>query len=348
MRDTMRENLRHLMQCSLARALGTTAILFAAVIFPSTSRARDLVLAEPVHYVGFLPIYVAQKKGYFADEGINLQVLTMEGPAMIPSVVSGRAFGLTASVDRNAQAKAGGREVKAVVDLNARANIYLMARRDLMPVSGDLPSFLRGKRIAVTLFGGTPNNMLRYLLTQWKLDPRKDVTLVEVNSQAIVLITVGANQAEVGVSAEPFISQGIGKGIWGQPIYAARDLGPYADTAISVNGDSIRSEPQLVKGLVKAVMRGLVYTNDHRSEMLEFARAEFPTASQEDLEASLARAFADHIYSTDGFITPQAWAMGEAVVRQAGILKQDVGYDDVIDMQFVKAVQQELGMKSAP
>jgi NitT/TauT family transport system substrate-binding protein len=342
------DNLRHLMQCLLARVLGATAILFAVAMFPPDSDARDLVLAEPVHYVGFLPIYVAQKKGYFKDEGINLQILTMEGPAMIPSVVAGRAFALTASVDRNAQAKVGGREVKAVVDLNARANIYLMARKDLMPVSEDLPSFLRGKRIAVTLFGGTPNNMLRYLLTRWKLDPRKDVTLVEVNSQAIVAITVGANQAEVGVSAEPFISQGIRKGIWGEPIYAAKDLGSYADTAISVNGESVRSGPLLVKSLVKAVMRGLVYTNEHRSEMLEFASAEFPSASREDLEASLTRAFADQIYSTDGFITPQAWTMGEAVVRQAGILKQDVGYDDVIDMQFVRRVQQELQLKSSP
>lgn len=340
--------MRQLMEFSLARALCIASVLSAPTIFPSWGHARDLVLAEPVHYVGFLPVYVAQKKGYFKDEGIDLRISTMDGPTMIPAVVSGQAFGLTASVDRNAQAKVAGKEVKAVVNLNARANIYLMARKDLMPVQGDLANFLKGKRIAVTAFGGTPNNMLRYLLTQWKLDPRRDVTLVEVNSQPVVLVTVGANQAEVGVSAEPFISQGVRKGTWGQPIYAAKDLGPYADTAISVNGDTIRKEPQVVRGLVKAVMRGLIYTNNHRSEMVEFAKAEFPTASQEDLEASLERAFADQIYSADGFIPPAAWTMGEAVVRQAGILKQDVGYDDVIDMQFVKAVQSELHLKPTP
>jgi NitT/TauT family transport system substrate-binding protein len=79
--------------------------------------------------------------------------------------------------------------------------------------------------------------------------------------------------------------------------------------------------------------------------MLPFAVAEFPTASRDDLQASLARTFADQVYSTDGFIPPQAWTTGEAVVRQAGILKQPVGYDDVIDMQFVKDVQKELNIK---
>ncbi|HEY4404498.1 MAG TPA: ABC transporter substrate-binding protein [Xanthobacteraceae bacterium] len=337
--------MRRLIQPSLARVLCALPALATLAVFPCSSQARDVVLAEPVHYVGFLPIYVAQKKGYFKDEGIDLQISTMDGAAMIPSVVSGQAFGLTASVDRNAQAKVGGKEVKAVVNLNGRANIYLMARKDLMPMQGDIASFLKGKRIAVTAFGGTPNNMLRYLLTQWKLEPGKDVTLVEVNSQPVVLVTVGANQADVGVSAEPFISQGVGKGVWGQPIYAAKDLGPYADTAISVSGDSIRKEPALVRGLVKAVMRGLVYTNGHAAEMVDFARAEFPTASREDLQASLDRTFADHVYSTDGFIPPEAWTTGEAVVRQAGILKQAVGYDEVIDMQFVKDVQKELNSK---
>jgi NitT/TauT family transport system substrate-binding protein len=332
-------------QAYFARTLCAVSALATLAVFPSASRARDMVLAEPVHYVGFLPIYVAQKKGYFKDEGIDLQISTMDGAAMIPSVVSGQAFGLTASVDRNAQAKVAGKEVKAVVNLNGRANIYLMARKDLMPVSGDIASFLKGKRIAVTAFGGTPNNMLRYLLTQWKLEPGKDVTLVEVNSQPVVLVTVGANQADVGVSAEPFISQGVGKGIWGQPIYAAKDLGPYADTAISVSGDNIRKEPALVRGLVKAVMRGLIYTNSHAAEMVDFAKAEFPTASRDDLQASLDRTFADQVYSTDGFIPPEAWTTGEAVVRQAGILKQPVGYDEVIDMQFVKDVQKELKLK---
>jgi NitT/TauT family transport system substrate-binding protein len=319
--------------------------LSLATFMPPAGQAHELVLAEPVHYVGFLPVYVAQKKGFFKDEGIDLKIATMSGAAMITSVVSGQAFALTASVDRNAQAKVAGKEVKAVVNLDAMANIYLMARKDLMPVKENMATFLKGKRIAVSPFGATPNSMLRYLLKQWKLEPGKDVTLVEVNSQPIVAVTVAAGQADVGVSAEPFISQGVRKGIWGEPIYAAKDLGPYADTAISVSGDSIRKEPKLVRGLVKAVMRGLIYTKEHSSEMLEFAKAEFPTASEEDLKASLDRSFADQIYSTDGFVPPEAWTLGEAVVREGGILQQPVGYDEVVDMQFVRDVQKELNLK---
>jgi NitT/TauT family transport system substrate-binding protein len=314
---------------------------FALMVQPVC--ARDIVIAEPVHGAGFLPVYVAKDKGYFKDEGLDVSLDTMDGGAMIPAVVSGNAFALTASVDRNAMAKVNGKDVKAVVNLDERANIYLMARKDLMPVSGDLANFLKGKRIAVGVYGGTPNSMLRYLLaTKWNLTPGKDVTLIETTSAPLVLAAVAANQADVGVNSEPFIMQGIHQGVWGEPIYAAKDLGIYADTAISVRAESIRNDPQAVHGLVKAMVRALVYVNGHQAEMLEFAKKEFPTAPPDGLTASLDRIFKDHIYSTDGYIPPEAWTLGNAVVKEGGVLKQDVPYDDVIDMSFVKEARKEL------
>jgi NitT/TauT family transport system substrate-binding protein len=38
-------------------------------------------------------------------------------------------------------------------------------------------------------------------------------------------------------------------------------------------------------------------------------------------------------------ISPQAWDTGKAVVMEAGILKTDVKYDEIIDMSFVESVK---------
>jgi len=337
MRPSTWSNLSRLLLCSVLLMAGEAML-------PVRSQAEELVLVEPVHYVGFLPYYVAFKQGFYRDEGIDFKTVTMDGGSqLVPTVASGRAFALAASVDRNAQAKVAGKVIKAVVNIDARANIYIMARKGLVPANGDIAGLLKGKRIAVTAFGGTPNNMLRYLLNKWNLQPGKDVTLVEVSSTPLVLATMAAHQADVGVSAEPFITQGVAQGVWDEPIYAAKDLGPYTDTAISVSGDSISRNPKLVRGLVKAVIRGLIYTDSHRSEMLAFSKMEFPTASEADLKASLDRTFADQIFSSDGFIPPEAWNLGDAVVRLGGVLKEPVSYDDVVDMQFVESVQKELG-----
>jgi NitT/TauT family transport system substrate-binding protein len=308
--------------------------------------AKELLLAEPVHHVGFLPVYVALRKGYFKDEGIDLKIAVMVSPGFINAVLSGDAFAYIASVDHNASAHVNGKDIMAVSNLVARANIYMMARTDIPPMTTDLPSYLRGKRIAVGYYSSTPNNVLRYFLKKWSLEPGKDVTLIEVGNSSIVPATVRAKQADLGVSSEPFITQLHRDGIWSQPILnSSRELGPFVDTALSVRRDVMEKDPATVKALVKALVRGLAYTDSHRGEMLDFAKSEFPTASADDIKASLDRSFADGLFSTDGFIAKESWTNAEAVARQAGILKQPVSYDEVIDMRFVNEVRGELGIR---
>ena len=98
-------------------------------------------------------------------------------------------------------------------------------------MTGDLTSYLKGKRIAVGAYGGTPNNVLRYFLKKWNLDPRKDVSLIEVGNSSIVPASIKSKQADLGVSSEPFITQLNKQGLWTQPIFnTGKELGPFVDT----------------------------------------------------------------------------------------------------------------------
>ena len=62
----------------------------------------------------------------------------------------------------------------------------------------------------------------------------------------------------------------------------------------------------------------------------------------EDMTATLDRSFADEMWSRDGSISRQSWDTAKAVVREAGILKVDIKYDDIIDMSFVESVRASL------
>lgn len=335
------------MSASRSLSLLTSCLaLIAFIAFSPASRATEIIIAEPVHGFSFLPVYVAMRKGYFKDEGLDVKLETLAQGAFVTVVLNGQGFAFVGSVDHNAFAVANGKTLKAVSALVAHANIYLVARKDLMPVKGDLGDFLKHKRIAAPAYGNTPNNMLRYLLaSKWHLQPGRDVTLLETDSNAI-LPAVAAKQADVAVTAEPFITKGIKEGVWGEPIYdAATGLGPYPDTAVNVSGDSIAKQPKLVQGIVKAIVRALAYLNVHRNELRDLAALEFPTANKDDLQAMAERAFADDIFSHDGLIPPEAWKTGEAVVRVPGILKKDVSYDEVVDMSFVHEAQKQLRIK---
>jgi len=70
---------------------------------------------------------------------------------------------------------------------------------------------------------------------------------------------------------------------------------------------------------------------------LTIAGGHHPTMAPDDLKATLERCFADEMWSHDGMVSAESWATAQNVVRAADILKADVAYDEIIDMQFVKS-----------
>jgi NitT/TauT family transport system substrate-binding protein len=164
------------------------------------------------------------------------------------------------------------------------------------------------------------------------------VTLLETTTPGI-LAAVKQGQAQVAITSEPFLTQGIRQNIWAEPFYnVPKEMGPYAYSTVNVQLASIEKDPATVRGFVHAMIRALRLTYRHEDEATAIAQKEFPTMPPDDLKATLTRCFADEMWSHDGLVSEQSWSTAQKVVRAADILKADVAYDAIIDMQFVKAV----------
>jgi NitT/TauT family transport system substrate-binding protein len=225
-----------------------------------------------------------------------------------------------------------------VVNCVDRGNIYFCAAKGQEPTGTDWPAYFKGKAIAVGPFGGTPNSITRYLLAKWKLDAKKDVTLIETANSATIAVVRG-KQAQIGEATEPYVTQGVRNNIWNEPfLNIPKELGPYAYSTINVRLETIQKEPELVRTFVRGMVKGskMLYANP--GEASEIAKRQFPTMPLDDLKATLSRSFQDEIWSRDGMISRQAWTAASAVVREAGILNADVKFDEIIDMSFVESL----------
>lgn len=326
--------------------LGTTAAAGAALVakpYIAHAAKHELLVAEPVHSTGYLPMYIAMAKDYFAEADINVKIVTIEtGAGHTNAVLSGQAFAFIGGPEHNAFAKAKGAELRAVVHCVDRGNVYFCAEKGLAPQGRDFTSFVKGKAIATGGFGGTPNSITRYLIKKWGLDAKSDVTVVETANSAI-LAAVRGKRAQIGCSTEPFITQGVKNGVWSEPFFnVPKELGPYAYSTINIRLDSIKKEPEVVRGFVRGMVKGLKFLYANKAESAEIAKKQFPTMPLEDLSATLDRSFADEMWSKDGMISRAAWDTGSTVVREAGILKVDVKYEEIIDMSFVESVRASL------
>lgn len=320
--------------------LAAIALAFAAT---TASRAAEkIVIVEPVHGTGYLPLHVGIDKGFFAEEGLDVSVVTMlAAGAHRNATLTKQAWGFIGGPEHNAFVKAKGGELRTIVNIVNRGNVYFVARKGLTPPApGELAAFLRGKTIATGPFGATPNSITRYVLVSLGLNPQSDVVLQEI-APGNELAALQSKQADIGVTTEPFLTQGIKRGIWDEPFYnAPRELGPYAYSTINIREESIRTEPDTVRKFVKAMRKALLFTLANKEEALAVAKQEFPTMNVEDLTATIDRSIADHMWSEDGMVTPEAWATAQKVVRTANILKEDVAYDSIINMSFMKELTQ--------
>ena len=133
--------------------------------------------------------------------------------------------------------------------------------------------------------------------------------------------------------------------VWGEPFFnVPKELGPYAYSTLNVRLDTIQKDPELVRGFVRGMVKGL----------------EVPLRQPDEAARDRQEAISDHAARrSQGDARPLVRGRDveqgrhdqpdarpghrpERVVREAGILKSDVPYDEIIDMSFVEAVRATL------
>ena len=321
-------------------ALFLALSLFCPLWASAQEPLKELVIAEPVHLTGYLPLYIAMHKGYFEEQGLKVSVVQATGGAHVTAVVSGDAWGVIGGVDSSALGSQGSPDpIVGVVNCVNRANVYLFAAKGLAPASQsdeDLKAFLKGKTIVAGRYGGSPNLLTRYLLMKVGLDPDKDVTLLENADASTVNALIQMGQGQIGNGGEPQISDGIAAGIWEEPFYKFPDLGDFSYSVVGVKKSTIDKDPETVQKFVNAMLKALKAVHENPDIAREVLDIEFSTMTEAGKEASLKRAYEDHLWSQDGWISQEAVELDMDVLIQSGIYQGTYDYNELVDMQFVQ------------
>jgi NitT/TauT family transport system substrate-binding protein len=295
---------------------------------------KPIVIAEPQHSIGYLPLYVAIQNNYFKDLNVSVITLPSSGSAHTDAVLGGKAWAFIGGPEHNAFADVKGANLRAVCNIVNRGNVYFVAKKGVAP-GKDMRAFFKGKKIVTTGYGSTPNSIPRYVLAELKLDPKNDVTLDEVVFSAIPAV-MSQGQADIAVVSEPMLTKGIQEGIWVEPFYNVPQLlGPYAYSTINVTLATITGDAATTKEFVAGMIRALAFIRDNHDGATAAAAKEFPDLTPVLLKASMKRAYDDKLWEWSGQITPGSVKTAEAVVKEAGLLANDVPYSEIVDMRFV-------------
>lgn len=286
-------------------AVSASATALAACASPAQGDASGggggpaaLTIAEPVHGVGYLPLYAAMDSGFFEEEDLEIEVTTLTGGGHVNATLSGEVFGFIGGPESGAVANVKGADLVTVANVVNRGNVYFVAPQGEEPADGeDLAEYFRGKTIVGGRHGGTPNAILRHILIQEGLDPDADTELIEVEDSSAIPSTMQQGAADIAVVAEPQLGLGIQEGLWGEPFLNPLELlGPYAYSSIVIPRETADAEPELVQRFVEALAKGQELIETDPEYAFELASAEFPTMEPAVLQQTLDRAYADHLW----------------------------------------------------
>ena len=165
--------------CSIPARRRFSAILFSLVFalcgtWSVSALAEKMVIAEGAHVIGYLAIYIAQDEGYFAAEGLDVDIVPTRGSAQAVAAIIGRSADVAlATVSDVANAVSQGRNLAIIAGITSQPQMMLTVSTDFAKkhnISADLPlengcRALKDGTFAVSAPGSMTDDVMRTLLT---------------------------------------------------------------------------------------------------------------------------------------------------------------------------------------
>ncbi len=299
---------------------------------PATLRPVTLAMGF-IPNVQFAPFYVAVEKGYFADEGIALTFDYGMENDLVQLVGANQLQFAVASGDQALLGRSHGLPVRYV------ANWYRRFPVAISSLEHDLsdPQVLVGKTVGLPgLFGANYIGWLA-LMDAVGIDPAS-VRLEAIGfNQVPVLVEGRVDAVVVYATNEPIQLEA--EGYEASTLYIADYIELVANGLIT-NDDTIQNDPELVQGMVRAMLRGIADTMAEPDEAFQIVTGQWvPEASGDNAEsqrAVLEASLPFWLNDMPGQVPAKAWERSQQFMLDAGLLDNAVPLEDVYTDQFTQ------------
>lgn len=328
---------------SLAAAviLAVTALpatVFAAKDGESKEELTKVTLNEVAHSIFYAPQYVAIEEGYFAEEGLDLTLVTGFGAdKTMTAVISGEAdigfMGAEASI--YAYQEGATDPVVNFAQLTQRAGNFLVAREEMPDFSWD---DLRDKRVLGGRKGGMPEMVFEYILKKNGLDPEKDLSIDQsIDFGATAAAFTGDDSADFTVEFEPSATalekQGAG--------YVVASLGvdsgyvPY--TSYSARTSYMEKNPDIMQKFTDALQKGMDFVQSHTpEEIAEIIEPQFPETDLDTITAIVKRYYDQDTWKENLVFGQDGFELLQDILEDAGELKERTPYAELVNTEFAQ------------
>src|SRR6185369_9546461 len=202
--QTRRSKMTRFMHAVATLAMGALVTATALAQAPEKKKITIGVGGKNLFY--YLPLTVAERKGYFKDEGLEVEIPDFAGGAKaLQALVGGSADMVSGAYEHTINMAAKKQPITAVVLQAKYSSIVLVLPKD-KAAKYKGPQDLKGLKVGVTAPGSSTNMFVNNLLARGGLKPT-DVSIVGVGAGAGAVAAMEKGEIDALSNLDPVVTQ---------------------------------------------------------------------------------------------------------------------------------------------
>lgn len=300
---------------------------------------KKVRVAEVTRSIFYAPQYVALAKGFFKDEGLNVELTTTwGGDKTMTTLLSGGADIALVGLETSIYVYSQGTNDPVInfAQLTQTDGTFLVSRKKIENFTWDQ---LKGSTFLGQRKGGMPQMVGEFVLKKHGIDPHKDVKLIQNVDFANIANAFASGTGDFVQLFEPTASifEQEGKG------YIIASFGtesghiPY--TTFMAKQSFIQNNKDTIEKFTRAIYKAQQWVASHSAaEIAKVIQPYFKDTDIQIIEKVVDRYKKQGTYATDPILDKEEWNNLQNIMDEAGELPKRIDHETLVDHSFAEKV----------
>jgi NitT/TauT family transport system substrate-binding protein len=308
--------------------------LLAFFLIHTSAEATDKIrIGVPELNAQFAPLAVAEKRGFFREDGLQGEIIRINPTVALAALVSGELDYWTV-IGNTVAAAIQGAPLRILACYVPGSPSALISRPEFKSVPE-----LKGKAVGLNTSGGALESIGRLIFKHFGLDPDKEIKFLPLgtNERRFSAMKQGLTAATMGSPPLDFLGKKMGFVV----LARAHELFSYPTSGIVASVKKIKEKPDEVKRVIKAGIKANRYIRQNREStirsMIEWSK----------IEKEMATAGYDSVvklFNDDGGVPEKGLLLVIEELKRLAKIEREIYPNEVADVAILREAQKELGI----
>ena len=310
--------------------------LLSMILLAANVEAGRVRVAIPSTTHAVLAFSTSRDKGYYRDEGLDVELILMSAPIASRALLSGDVEVATVG-GAGLPPVPSGAPLRFIFTTYNRPMFWLFGKAEIRSVKE-----LKGKRVGVSGIGSGPDSLLREALRRNALEGGRDVAILSLGVMPTIYSGLQSGLVDAAMLSPPFTFRAEEDGFRELIAFPKQDL-VEMQGSILVKESFLQSDPATLEKFIRATYKGFLYIKQNRSGTIPILGRYLQV--KEDLAAKAYEQVVRPAMTQDGTLNEEMQKKAVENVLKRLDLKEAPPLSRIFDFSIARKVVTDLRTK---